>query len=41
MAFYCGHGPYHVRMLPPVGVMTPEQWEPVFEVIERSMTRTA
>ena len=41
MAFYCGHGPYHVRMLPPVGVMTPEQWGPVFEVIERSMARTA
>ena len=39
MAFYCGHGPYHIRMLPPVGVMQPEQWGPVFEIIERSMAR--
>jgi len=41
MAFYCGHGPYHVRMLPPVGVMQPEQWGPVFEIVERSLARTA
>ena len=41
MAFYCGHGPFHVRMLPPVGVMQPEQWGPVFEIVERSLARTA
>jgi len=41
MAFYCGHGPYHVRMLPPVGVMEPEQWGPVFEIVERALARTA
>ncbi len=41
MAFYCGHGPYHVRMLPAVGVMRPEQWDPVFEIVERAMARTA
>ncbi len=40
MAFYCGHGPYHVRMLPPVGVMRPEQWEPVFEIVERAMAKS-
>jgi 4-aminobutyrate aminotransferase-like enzyme len=39
MAFYCGHDPYHVRMLPPVGVMRPEHWGPVFEVVERAMRR--
>ena len=39
MAFYCGHGPYHLRMLAPVGVMEPAHWEPVFEIIERSMAR--
>jgi 4-aminobutyrate aminotransferase-like enzyme len=39
MAFYCGHGPYHIRMLPPVGVMQPEQWAPVFEIIERTMSK--
>ena len=39
MAFYCGHDPYHVRMLPPVGVMRPEHWGPVFEIVERAMRR--
>ena len=39
MAFYCGHDPYHVRMLPPVGVMQPEHWGPVFEIVERAMRR--
>jgi 4-aminobutyrate aminotransferase-like enzyme len=39
MAFYCGHGPYHLRMLAPVGVMEPAHWEPVFEIIERSMAK--
>lgn len=39
MAFYCGHGPYHVRMLPPVGVMEPEHWAPVFEIMGRTLER--
>ncbi|MFM8816427.1 MAG: aminotransferase class III-fold pyridoxal phosphate-dependent enzyme [Phycisphaerales bacterium] len=39
LAFYCGHDPYHVRMLPPVGVMQPEHWGPVFEIVERAMRR--
>ncbi|HWB19526.1 MAG TPA: aminotransferase class III-fold pyridoxal phosphate-dependent enzyme, partial [Phycisphaerales bacterium] len=34
IAFYCGHGPYHVRFLPPVGVMQPGQFEDVFRVVE-------
>ncbi len=37
IAFYCGHGPYHLRFLPPVGVMKPEQFGEVFEIVERSM----
>jgi 4-aminobutyrate aminotransferase-like enzyme len=37
IAFYCGHGPYHVRFLPPVGVMRPEQFGEVFEIIEAAM----
>lgn len=41
MAFYCGHEPYHVRMLPPVGVMEPAHWGPVFGILERSLARTA
>lgn len=41
MTFYAGHGPYHIRMLPPVGVMQPEQWTPVFEIVERAMAKAA
>ena len=40
IAFSCGHGPYHLRLLPPVGVMTPEQFVPVFEIMEKSFART-
>lgn len=39
MSFYCGHGPYHLRMLPPIGVMQPEHWGPVFEIIERALLK--
>jgi 4-aminobutyrate aminotransferase-like enzyme len=39
IAFYCGHGPFHVRFLPPVGVMEPGQWGPVFEILERALAR--
>ena len=41
IAFSCGHGPYHLRFLPPVGVMKPEQFGPVFEIMEKSFARTA
>lgn len=41
IAFYCGHGPYHLRFLPPVGVMQPEQFDPVFEILERALARCA
>lgn len=36
ISFFCGHGPFHLRFLPPIGVMEPEQFEPVFEIVERS-----
>lgn len=39
IAFSCGHGPYHLRFLPPVGVMKPEQFAPVFEILERALAR--
>jgi 4-aminobutyrate aminotransferase-like enzyme len=39
--FYCGHGPYHVRMLPPLGVMKEADWPRVFECIERAMAKVA
>ncbi len=41
IAFYCGHGPYHLRFLPPVGVMKAEQFKDVFEIVERALEKTA
>ncbi|MDZ4830563.1 MAG: aminotransferase class III-fold pyridoxal phosphate-dependent enzyme [Phycisphaerae bacterium] len=41
IAFYCGHEPYHLRLLPPVGVMKPEQFTPVFEIFEKSFAAVA
>ncbi len=40
IAFSCGHGPYHLRFLPPVGVMQPEHFGPVFHIMEKSFART-
>lgn len=37
--FYCGHGPYHVRMLPPMPAMKDEHWKHVFACIERGMAK--
>lgn len=37
--FYCGHGPYHVRMLPPLPVMHESDWPRVFACIERGMAK--
>ena len=34
IAFYCGHGPYHIRFLPPIGVMQPQQFNDVFAIME-------
>ncbi|GAB4386771.1 MAG: aspartate aminotransferase family protein [Phycisphaerales bacterium] len=39
--FYCGHGPYHIRLLPPLPVMKDEYWPRVFECIERGLARVA
>jgi 4-aminobutyrate aminotransferase-like enzyme len=41
IVFYCGHGPYHVRMLPPLGVMKEADWPRVFECVERGLARAA
>ncbi|MGQ0626579.1 MAG: aminotransferase class III-fold pyridoxal phosphate-dependent enzyme, partial [Phycisphaerales bacterium] len=35
IVFYCGHGPYHVRMLPPMPVFDDADWPKVFACIER------
>lgn len=37
--FYCGHDPYHLRMLPPLGVMRLEDWPRVFACVERALAR--
>jgi 4-aminobutyrate aminotransferase-like enzyme len=39
--FYCGHGPYHLRMLPALGVMREEDWPRVFECVERGLAHVA
>lgn len=41
IAFYCGHDPYHIRFLPPLGVMELSHWDAVFEVVERSLAKVA
>ncbi len=41
ICFYCGHGPFHVRMLPPMPVMKMEDWPRVFACIERAMGKVA
>lgn len=37
VSFYCGHGPYHVRMLPPLGVMKEADWPRVFACVEKGL----
>lgn len=39
ITFYCGHGPYHVRMLPPVGAIDESIWPRVFQIIESAMAK--
>ncbi|HYE03690.1 MAG TPA: aminotransferase class III-fold pyridoxal phosphate-dependent enzyme [Phycisphaerales bacterium] len=41
ITFYAGHGPYHVRMLPPLGVFREEDWPKVFACVERGLARAA
>jgi 4-aminobutyrate aminotransferase-like enzyme len=37
VAFYCGHGPYLIRMLPPMGAMTEGDVDAVCGLIERAL----
>lgn len=41
IAFYNGHGPFHLRFLPPVASMPIDQWPEVFEIVERAMAKVA
>lgn len=38
ISFICGHDPYHLRFLAPIGVMKPDQFEPIFEIMARAFT---
>jgi 4-aminobutyrate aminotransferase-like enzyme len=37
VAFYCGHGPYLIRMLPPLGAMNENHIGQVCQIIERAL----
>ena len=39
--FYCGHAPYHIRMLPPLPVFKMEDWPRVFACIEKGLAKVA
>ncbi len=41
LVFYCGHGPYHIRMLPPMPVFKDADWPRVFACIEKGMASAA
>lgn len=41
IVFYCGHGPYHVRMLPPLPVFKESDWPRVMQCIEAGLAKTA
>ena len=40
VAFYCGHDPYLIRILPPMGVMTEEQVDQATALIEQALLET-
>jgi 4-aminobutyrate aminotransferase-like enzyme len=37
LSFFCGHGPFHIRFLPPVGVLTLEQFGQVMDIVEAAI----
>lgn len=39
--FHCGHGPYHLRLLPPLPVMQEEHWPRVFACLEKGLAKVA
>ncbi len=41
VVFYCGHGPYHIRMLPPLGVFKEQDWPRVMACIENGLASCA
>jgi 4-aminobutyrate aminotransferase-like enzyme len=41
IVFYCGHGPYHIRMLPPLAVFKESDWPRVMQVVEAGLAKAA
>lgn len=41
IVFWCGHGPYHIRLLPPLPAMHLEDWPRIFERIEEALATCA
>ena len=41
ISFYCGHGPYHIRMLPPLPVFDEKDWPRVFACVEKGLAKVA
>lgn len=41
VAFYCGHSPYFVRMLPPLGAMTEADLDEVCKILEKGILSMA
>jgi 4-aminobutyrate aminotransferase-like enzyme len=39
ITFWCGHGPYHLRLLPPLPAMKLEDWPRIFAVLERGLAK--
>lgn len=41
IGFYCGRGPFHIRFLPPVGVMEPRHFDDVFTILTAALAGAA
>lgn len=37
ICFMCGHGPFHLRFLPPIGVLTEADLESVMDIVEKAI----
>ena len=40
IAFYCGHGPFHLRFLPPLGVLQDSDIREVMRIISECLEET-
>ena len=40
VAFYCGHGPFHLRFLPPLGVLQESDIREAMQIVSDSLEET-